>query len=223
MFYHPPSESEIAMYILLERSNKMMNLIGIVGTNSDHSTNRLLLQFIQKHFAEKANIEICEIKDLPAFNKPKDQKAPDEVQKLADKISEADGVIISTPEYNHSVPAILKSTLEWLSYTTQPLIDKPVMITGASYGKLGSSRAQAHLRQILDAPELKARIMPSSEFLLGYSLQAFNENGDLNDQNKIEELEGIFDDFIQFVEITNHLVSKNPSPKKKQKFSWEDN
>ncbi len=97
------------------------------------------------------------------------------------------------------------------------------MITGASYGKLGSSRAQSHLRQILDAPELKARIMPSSEFLVGYSLQAFDENGHLNDANKIEELEGIFHDFIQFVEITNQLVSKNHSYKKVQRFSWEDN
>lgn len=213
----------LAMYILLERSNKMMNLLGIVGTNSDHSTNRLLLQFIQKHFADQANIEICEIKDLPAFNKPKGREAPDEVQQLAEKIMEADGVIISTPEYNHSVPAILKSTLEWLSYTTQPLIDKPVMITGASYGKLGSSRAQAHLRQILDAPELKARIMPSSEFLVGYSLQAFDEDGNLKDENKIEELEGIFHDFIHFVEITNQLLGKNHTQKRVQKFSWEDN
>lgn len=201
----------------------MMNLLGIVGTNSDHSTNRLLLQFIQKHFADQANIEICEIKDLPAFNKPKGREAPDEVQQLADKIMEADGVIISTPEYNHSVPAILKSTLEWLSYTTQPLIDKPVMITGASYGKLGSSRAQTHLRQILDAPELKARIMPSSEFLVGYSLQAFDEDGNLKDENKIEELEGIFHDFIHFVEITNQLLGKNHTQKRVQKFSWEDN
>ncbi|KKE79424.1 NAD(P)H-dependent oxidoreductase [Oceanobacillus caeni] len=202
----------------------MKNFIGIVGTNSDSSTNRLLLQFIQKHFTDKADIEICEIKNIPAFNKPTDKKAPIEVQKLADKITQADGVIISTPEYNHSIPATLKSTLEWLSYTSQPLIDKAVMITGASYGRLGSSRSQAHLRQILDAPELKARIMPSSEFLIGFSLQAFDEDGNLTDQKKIEELEERFNDFIQFVEITNQLVNINHSQKEKsQNFSWEGN
>lgn len=48
-------------------------------------------------------------------------------------------MIISTPEYDHSIPAVLKSMIEWLSYTTRPLIDKPVMITGASLGALGSS------------------------------------------------------------------------------------
>lgn len=200
----------------------MKNFISILGTNSDHSTNRLLLQFIQKHFKDQANIEIFEIKVLPAFNKPKDRKAPHGVQELADKIREADGVIISSPEYNHSVPAALKSTLEWLSYTNQALIDKPVMLTGASYGKLGSSRAQSHLRQMLDAPELKARIMPSSEFLIGYSLQAFDDNGNLTDQRKIEALERIFNDFVHFVDITNQLVNAKESQQKQApSYSWE--
>ena len=202
----------------------MMNFISIVGTNSDNSTNRNLLQFIQKHFADKVNIEICEIKDLPFFNKPESQEAPEAVQKIANKIIEADGVIISTPEYNHSIPAVLKNAFEWFTFTTRPFIDKPVMITGASYGKLGSSRAQAHLRQILDSPEIKARIMPSSEFLLGNSLQAFDENGNLKDQSKIEELEAILGDFKQFVEITNQLVGdKHSRSKDINYFSWRDN
>lgn len=201
-----------------------MNFLAIVGTNSDKSTNRTLLQFMQKHFADKANIELFEIKDLPAFAKPKDDNLPEKVKELSDKISEADGVIISTPEYNHSIPAILKSTLEWISYTTQALAYKPVLITGASYGKLGSSRAQTHLRQILNAPELSARMMPSFEFLVGYSLQAFDEDGNLIDQNKVEELEMIFNNFMQFVEITNELIKANPIQYKKiGSFSWEDN
>jgi len=153
----------------------IMKLIGIVGTNSTRSTNRRLLQFIQSHFSDQAEIELCEISDLPAFNEPEDRTAPAAVQALSEKIEAADGVIISTPEYDHSIPAVLKSMIEWLSYATRPLIDKPVMITGASLGALGSSRAQAHLRQILDAPEVKARIMPSAEFLLGHSMQAFDE------------------------------------------------
>lgn len=202
----------------------MMNFIALVGTNSDNSTNRKLLQFIQKHFAEKVNIEICEIKDLPVFNKPKSQEAPEEVQNIANKIDEADGVIISTPEYNHSIPAVLKNAFEWFTFTTRPFVDKPVMITGASYGKLGSSRAQGHLRQILDSPEIKARIMPSSEFLLGNSLQAFDNDNHLKDQNIIKELEVIFEDFKQFVEITNQLVGNKHSRNKDiNYFSWRDN
>ena len=72
-----------------------------------------------------------------------------------------------------SVPAALSNALAWLSYDVYPFIDKPVMIVGAAYGTLGTSRAQTHLHQILNAPELRARIIPSSDFLLSHSLQAF--------------------------------------------------
>ncbi|MGK4178679.1 NADPH-dependent FMN reductase [Lapidilactobacillus dextrinicus] len=199
-----------------------MKLIGIVGTNSDHSTNRQLLQYMQQHFNQEADIDVCEIKNLPAFNEPADKVAPAAVQELSNKISAADGVIISTPEYDHSIPAVLKSAIEWLSYTTRPLIDKPVMIVGASHGSLGTSRAQGHLRQILDAPELKARLMPSAEFLLGHSLTAFDDNGQLVFPEKVQELEECFEEFTDFVTINNELV-KNHQAKAElnRQFSWE--
>lgn len=200
----------------------MKKLLAIVGTNSDQSTNRQLLQFIQRHFSKQADIEIQEIKDIPLFNKPGDWKLPEIVETIADKIEAADGVIISTPEYDHAVPASLINALNWLSYGIYPFVDKPVMITGASYGTLGSSRAQLHLRQILDAPELKARIMPSSEFLLSHSLQAFDEENNLKDQEQIEKLESLFEDFLAFVEMVNQLTEVHEFNKREAaNFSWE--
>ena len=202
----------------------MNKLIGLVGTNSDHSTNRMLLQYIQKHFSDKADIEIVEIKDLPIFDKPADMQIPAEAKALAEKIEAADGVIISTPEYDHAVPASLMSALSWLSYGIYPFVDKPVMITGASYGVLGSSRAQAHLRQILDAPELKARIMPSSEFLLSHSLQAFDADNNLKNPEQIQELEGLFEDFQMFINIMKQLSHTHAAHvKAAESFSWENN
>ena len=153
----------------------MIKLIAIVGTNSKRSTNRQLLQYMQKHFADKAEIELVEIKDIPVFNKPADKQVPEAVLDIVAKIEESDGVIIGTPEYDHSIPAVLMSALAWLSYGVFPLLNKPVMITGASYGTLGSSRAQLQLRQILNAPEIKATVLPD-EFLLSHSLQAFDQN-----------------------------------------------
>ena len=134
----------------------MTKFIALVGTNSQRSTNRTLLQYMQKHFAKKAEIELVEIKDLPLFNKPANKQVPELVKEIAAKIEASDGVIIGTPEYDHAIPAVLMSALAWLSYGIHPLLNKPVMITGASYGTLGSSRAQLQLRQILDSPELKA-------------------------------------------------------------------
>lgn len=200
----------------------MKKFIGLVGTNSNHSTNRTLLQFMQNHFSAKAEIEIVEIKDLPLFNKPESKEIPEVVQVMADKINKADGVIISTPEYDHTVTAALLNALSWLSYGIFPFVDKPVMITGASYGTLGSSRAQLHLRQILDAPELKARIMPSSEFLLSHSLQAFDEENKLHDLEQVKKLDGLFEDFLTFVMITNQLTHAHVQNKKEaENFSWE--
>lgn len=200
----------------------MLKLIAIVGTNSKRSTNRQLLQYMQKHFADKAEIELVEIKDLPVFNKPADKQIPAEATEIAAKIEAADGVIIGTPEYDHSIPAVLMSTLAWISYGVFPLLNKPVMITGASYGTLGSSRAQLQLRQILNAPEIKANVLPD-EFLLSHSLQAFDQNGDLVDLDVIKKLDAIFDDFRIFVKVTEKLRNAQELLRKDaEDFDWEN-
>lgn len=198
-----------------------MKLVAIVGTNSDRSTNRKLLKFMQKHFSDKADIEVLEIKQLPAFNEPEDKLAPAEVQAFSEKILAADGVIISTPEYDHTIPAPLSSALEWIAYTSRGLINKPTMIVGASLGLLGTSRAQAHLRQILDAPELKARVMPGTEFLLGHSEQVLDDDNHLNNPEKVAELEEHFSEFQNFVELTKALVKPEDTNRKKS-FIWEE-
>ena len=200
----------------------MIKLIAIVGTNSKRSTNRQLLQYMQKHFADKAEIELVEIKDIPVFNKPADKQVPEAVLDIVAKIEEADGVIIGTPECDHSIPAVLMSALAWLSYGVFPLLNKPVMITGASYGTLGSSRAQLQLRQILNAPEIKATVLPD-EFLLSHSLQAFDQNGDLVDLDVIQKLDAIFDDFRVFVKITDKLRNAQELLRKDaEEFDWEN-
>ncbi|CYV22432.1 NADPH-dependent FMN reductase [Streptococcus suis] len=199
-----------------------MKLLGLVGTNSARSTNRKLLQYIKQHFADKADIELVEIKDLPVFNKPANRELPESVKELVAKIESADGVIIGTPEYDHSIPAVLMNALAWVSYGVYPMLNKPVMITGASYGTLGSSRAQLQLRQILNAPELKATVLPD-EFLLSHSMKAFDTNGELIDLEISQKLDAIFDDFRLFVKMTSKLSSaKELLQKEAENFDWEN-
>ncbi len=199
----------------------MLKLIAIVGTNSKRSTNRQLLQYMSKHFADKAEIELVEIKDIPMFNKPADRNVPELVSEIAEKINAAEGVLIGTPEYDHSIPAVLMNALAWLSYGIYPLLNKPVMITGASYGTLGSSRAQLQLRQILNAPEIKANVLPD-EFLLSHSLQAFDPSGDLVDLDVVKKLDAIFDDFRIFVKIADKLRNAQELLRKDaEEFNWE--
>ncbi|WP_105134311.1 NADPH-dependent FMN reductase [Streptococcus suis] len=199
-----------------------MKLLGLVGTNSARSTNRKLLQYIKQHFADKADIELVEIKDLPVFNKPANRELPESVKELVAKIESADGVIIGTPEYDHSIPAVLMNALAWVSYGVYPMLNKPVMITGASYGTLGSSRAQLQLGQILNAPELKATVLPD-EFLLSHSMKAFDTNGELIDLEISQKLDAIFDDFRLFVKMTSKLSSaKELLQKEAENFDWEN-
>ncbi|WP_409076281.1 NADPH-dependent FMN reductase (plasmid) [Pantoea sp. C3] len=91
---------------------------------------------------------------------------PEEVLAMAESIIQADGLIIITPEYNHSIPGVLKNALDWLSRVSpQPIAGKPVLIQSASPGKLGGVRAQIHLRQILGY--FDARIMNKPEAIIG--------------------------------------------------------
>ena len=199
-----------------------MKFVGLVGSNYDQSYNRKLLEFIRRNFKLKFELEVLEIDEVPMFNQDEKWDESFQLRLLYNKITRADGVIIATPEHNHTISASLKSVLEWLSYEVHPFENKPVMITGASYGTLGSSRAQLQLRQILNAPEIKANVLPD-EFLLSHSLQAFDKNGDLVDLDVIKKLDAIFDDFRIFVKITEKLRNAQELLRKDaEEFDWEN-
>lgn len=188
-----------------------MKFVGIVGSNADQSYNRMLLQFIQRHFKVKFELEVLEIKDVPMFNQDEDQSENFVLRYLYNKITRADGVIIATPEHNHTITPALKSTLEWLSFgDLHPFENKPIMIVGASYYDQGTSRAQVHLRKILEAPGVNAYALPGNEFLLGKAKEAFDDNGDLINQGTIDFLGSCLDNFIKYVGVVKQLQKPKP-------------
>lgn len=190
----------------------MLKIVGLVGSNADRSYNRLLLQAIKRRFKAKFRFEILEIKDVPMFNQSDDQSDSAVIQHLNERIENADGVIIATPEHNHTLPPALKSTLEWLSYKLHPFENKPVMVMGASYYNQGTSRSQLHLRQVLEAPGVGAHVFPGQEFLLGKVKEAFNEDDHLIDQRTIDYLELCLDKFVRFVKVNKAFEQKGPLP-----------
>lgn len=196
-----------------------MKLVGIVGSNAEVSYNRTLLKYIKNNYSALFDLEILEIKDLPLFNQSEDQTDSPEIQKLNHKILQADGVIIATPEHNHTIPAALKSVLEWLSFKIHPLENKPVMIVGASYYDQGSSRAQLHLRQILDAPGVNAIVMPGNEFLLGKVKDAFDEKGNLKEKRTIDFLGSVLEKFVQFINVVNVMQGPKPAAEPEDLFA----
>lgn len=188
----------------------MVKLVGIAGSISDESYNRMLLDFISKHFKETVEIKVLDINDIPQFNEDDDDGQNEAVLALAREISGSDGVILATPEHNHTVPAAMKNVIEWLSNKVHPLAGKPVWIVGASYYTQGSSRAQLHLKQILESPGVNAIVMPGNEFLLSNAKQAFDENGDLKDARTVGFLDSVLKKFLTFMKVIDMMDAPDP-------------
>lgn len=121
------------------------------------------------------------IGDIPLYNDDEKEKAfPDTVLALGRKIAAADALLIATPEYNFSIPGVLKNAIDWLSrLPDQPLNDKPLGIMGAARGAVGTGRAQYHLRQVAVFVNLHPLNKP--EVLISMAHNKFDEAGNLTD------------------------------------------
>ncbi|WP_242362561.1 NAD(P)H-dependent oxidoreductase [Limosilactobacillus antri] len=182
-----------------------MKILALVGTNANFSYNRILLQFMKKHFKQMADIEIYEISKLPAFSVDVPLSEQTEVWKLKQKVKAADGVVFSTPEYDHGIPAALKSATEWLSYHTTVLKHKPVMVVGVSYGRQASARSQVQMRQILISPDCDANLLPGNEVLIGGASRVFSKDGRLIDEKMRDNLERCFTNFIEYIQVFENI------------------
>lgn len=177
-----------------------MKLVGIPGSNANRSYNRMLLEYISQHYDYE--MEVIDIRPLPLFNESV-KETPAEVTAVAQAIEAADAVVIACPEINHSVPASLKSVIEWLSYDLHPLTNKPVLIVGASTKEQGTSRAQVDLRDILISPGVNAHVFGKEDFFMGNAEAMFDEDGQLTDEGTIDFLGHCLADFADFANVIN--------------------
>lgn len=179
----------------------MIKIAAILGTNSIESTNRSLLNFMKDHFKNEALITLIEIKDLPICEKDLESHLPKLYLEISELIKNSHALLIASPEYDRAPTASLLNFLEWLSLDKQIIKDKPTLLLSASYGGLGGSRAQFMLRQILAHKDLSPSIYGEA-FYLPYSKDAFLDNRLVNEE-KSEELDSIFKDFIEKIKRDN--------------------
>jgi chromate reductase len=130
---------------------EFIHVAGIVGSLRRDSYNRWLLRAAQQEAPPTLRIAELGLEGIPLYNPDGASPPPPAVQQLKTALYAADAVIIATPEYNHSIPGVLKNALDWLSVPPEenPLEGKPVAIIGATTGNFGTLRAQLHLRQVL--------------------------------------------------------------------------
>jgi len=169
-----------------------LTLLGIPGALRAASTNRLLLAEARRLFGKATHTE-ADLR-LPLYDGDLEDRIgiPPEVQKLADQIKAADAIVIATPEYNKSLPGVLKNALDWVSRTRgSPLRDKPVAVISAADGRAGGDRSQFALRLAL--VPFRADVLPGPEVMVADSSHAFDPAGHLLDDRYIKALTELMD------------------------------
>ncbi|SHE93640.1 NAD(P)H-dependent FMN reductase [Seinonella peptonophila] len=181
-----------------------MKIVALVGSNRSDSYNKKLALFMKERYQAKLSIELVPIDQLPIYNQDDELNPPDIVKLVKAQIADSDGVLMLTPEYNHSISAVLKNALDWCSRVEQVLVNKPTMVAGASMGLHGTVRAQMHLRDILNSPGVSALVLPGNEIFVGVVHEKIDEAGQLIDQPTIEFIDQVVDRFIKWI----HTVKK---------------
>src|SRR5437879_6416759 len=171
-----------------------MKVLAISGSLRSGSYNTQLLRAAEELLPPEVDFVLYEdLKAVPPYDEDDDvQPAPPAVAALRGAVAEADAVLIATPEYNSSVPGVLKNALDWVSrpIATNTLRNKPVAVVGASTGAFGAVWAQAELRKVLAA--IGARVV-DGEVVVGHAPTRFAEDGRLEDEQLEEQLQETID------------------------------
>ena len=157
---------------------------GIAGSLRAGSYNRALLRAAQELLPEGMELRLFDrLRDIPPYDGDVEAKGmPEPVLALKEAIASADAVLVTTPEYNHSVPGVLKNAVDWASRPPgqSAFRGKTVAVMGASTGNVGTARAQVDLRTILAANG--ARLLPGPEMLVARAQERFDGDGRLTDE-----------------------------------------
>ncbi|MBI4388279.1 MAG: NAD(P)H-dependent oxidoreductase [Candidatus Omnitrophica bacterium] len=185
--------------------NSIHHVLGISGSLRKASFNTAALRAAQELTPEGMTIEIFDLAPIPLYNEDVREKGfPSAVQDFRNRIKAADGLLIVTPEYNYSVPGVLKNAIDWASRPPdQPFDGKPIAIMGASPSFLGTARAQYHLRQFFIY--LNGLILNRPEIMIANAPSKFDGEGQLTDQKTRELIRDLLNQLKLQIE-QNQLV-----------------
>ena len=161
---------------------KRIRILGLAGSLRKNSYNKALLRAAVQLAPKNTVLETFDLEGIPPFNQDFETQPPQKVRDFKAKIRTADAILIVTPEYNYSIPGVLKNAIDWASrpYPDNAFDGKPVAMMGASIGMLGTARAQYHLRQCFVFLNMHPTNLP--EVFVPYAQEKFDENGGLKDE-----------------------------------------
>jgi chromate reductase len=177
------------------RRNRLMNqkvhILGFAGSLRKQSYNRAILAAALEMVPDDASLEIFDLEGIPPFNQDLELQPPDKVKEFKARIRAADAILIATPEYNYSIPGVLKNAIDWASrpYGDNAFDGKPVAVMGASVGTLGTARAQYDLRRSFVFLNMLPVNQP--EVMVSFANEKIDQNGKVTDEKtkkKVGEL-----------------------------------
>jgi chromate reductase len=180
--------------------NNETRILGICGSLRRQSYNTAVLRTARKLAPQGVIIETFELDGIPPFNQDEETKPPTTVLELKRRVREADGILFVTPEYNYSVPGVLKNAIDWASrpYGDNVWEGKPAAIMGASIGAIGTARAQYHLRQIF----VFLNVFPVNqpEVMIGNAAQRLDAEGNLTDETTRHYMRQLLENLVELVQ-----------------------
>ncbi|MEM1388178.1 MAG: NADPH-dependent FMN reductase [Pseudomonadota bacterium] len=168
------------------------SLLCISGALRKGSTNRKLIAEAVRLFGP-ADVTHADL-NLPLYDGDVEEASgvPEAVQTLSDQIQAADAVIIASPEYNKSIPGVLKNALDWISRTKGgPWAGKPVALMSAAAGRTGGETGLYSIRAAMAA--FRPRIVPGAPVMVAASYEAFGEDGQLKAESYVDAVTGLMD------------------------------
>ena len=162
------------------------SILGFAGSLRQKSYNRAALRAAEELLPSDVRLDIFDLAPIPPFSEDEEKTPPAAVVEFKRAIRAADAILIATPEYNYSIPGVLKNAIDWASrpYGDSAWSGKPVAILGASVGKLGTARAQYHLRQVFVFLDMHPLNKP--EVMIGPAGDVFDADGRLKDEKTRE-------------------------------------
>lgn len=176
-----------------------IRIAGICGSLRKGSYNAMALEAAQAAAPEGVEIDIIRLNEVELYDADVEEQGwPPGVQRLRERVGPARAVLFATPEYNYSIPGVLKNAIDWLSRPTGkgPLYGKPAAMIGASTSLTGTARAQSHMRSVCFYNAMP--LLAASEVLIYRASERFDEKGLVDDRSreKVAELMAAFVDLI---------------------------
>lgn len=181
---------------------EVIHILGFAGSLRKESYNRSVLRAALTLVPQGARLDTVELDDIPPFNQDHERAPPPAVRAFKAAVKAADAILIVTPEYNYSVPGVLKNAIDWASrpYGDNAWDGKTVGVVGASVGMLGTARAQYHLRQMFVFLNMFPLNRP--EVMIAQAEDKFDNEGNLKDLKTTEKIRELLETLTEW---TNSL------------------